>query len=487
MNVLAELGGPRHDAQAIRKPTFIIEQADTIRLTEYAALRREHFVERQSLFTESDLDDYDRDPHTIVLVARSISDRSEPGPILGGVRLHPHGDPLVGWWVGSRLVTTEQAGSGVGAALVRAACSRAEAEGAIRFDACVQLDKEKFFHRLGWTRSRYVTAHNAPHVLMHWPIGTFANTAEHKSAIGRLVADVAPGGNGWVGDDGAPVPDTDVVVVNDAILPTMVERDPWWAGWCSVLVNINDLTAMGASPTGLLDSVGAPTESLAGRTLAGLNAASQAWGVDILGGHTQLGVHAALSVTMVGRTPRPIPGGGAEPGQRLSLIADLTGTWRPGYAGRQWDSTSGRSPQELRVMQQLVAQLEPSAAKDVSMAGIVGTAAMLAESSGVSATIDIAAIQRPDGTRLDQWLSCFPGYAMLIAHDAPIVAGQTGTGLDDIDGLVVSEIGRLEAGSGVSLCWPDGYQREVVGGTVTGLGPADARPQIDTQGASKRA
>ena len=73
-----------------------------------------------------------------------------------------------------------------------------------------------------------------------------------------VLGDLRPGGPGFVGDDGAPVPGTDVVVVTDAILPTMVERDPWWAGWCAVLVNVNDLAAMGAAPVGLTDALAAP-------------------------------------------------------------------------------------------------------------------------------------------------------------------------------------------------------------------------------------
>jgi len=48
----------------------------------------------------------------------------------------------------------------------------------------------------------------------------------------------------------------DLVAACDAIIPSLVERDPEWAGWCSVLVNINDLSAMGAVPSGLLDAVG---------------------------------------------------------------------------------------------------------------------------------------------------------------------------------------------------------------------------------------
>ena len=78
----------------------------------------------------------------------------------------------------------------------------------------------------------------------------------------------------------------------------MVERDPEWAGWCSVLVNVNDLTAMGATPVGLLDAVGAPTRSLLTRIMRGVAQAAQAWRVPVLGGHTQVGVPAALNTSV---------------------------------------------------------------------------------------------------------------------------------------------------------------------------------------------
>ena len=46
-------------------------------------------------------------------------------------------------------------------------------------------------------------------------------------------------------------------------------------------------------------------------------------------------------------SPR-VPGGGAAPGQLLRVTADLGGGWRPGYTGSQWDSSTRRTPAELR-------------------------------------------------------------------------------------------------------------------------------------------
>ncbi|MET1038572.1 MAG: MSMEG_0567/sll0787 family protein, partial [Aeromicrobium sp.] len=254
-----------------------------------------------------------------------------------------------------------------------------------------------------------------------------------------------------------------------AILPSMVERDPEWAGWCAVLVNLNDLSAMGASPVGLLDAVGARDASFARRIFRGLRAASQAWDVPVLGGHTQLGVPASLSVTALGRTDRPVPGGGGSPGESLRLTADLGGDWRAGYTGSQWDSSSLRRADELRALGHVVPALRPTAAKDVSMTGIIGTTGMLAEASGCRAVLDVDDIPMPAAATPGDWLTCFPGFAMISAERTPARAPLPA----HVDTAVC---GRLTEGHGVDLRWPDGIVTSAIAGTVTGLGPATGHP-----------
>lgn len=458
-----------------RRAGFRIEEAPgAVEVAAYRRLRSDVFVHEQGLFSGHDLDDPDSDPRTVVLVARS-----EGGEVIGGVRLGPVADgPDIGWWAGGRLVVAPRArgAQGVGAALVRAACARAEAAGALRFDATVQSRNEVLFRRLGWCSVRPVTVAGAPHVLMRWPIGRVAaHTAAAKAALGPLLAGLrdrpavgappALGGTGFVGDDGAPVPGTDLIAACDAIVPSMVERDPDWAGWCAVLVNVNDLTAMGADPLGLLDAVGAADAGHAARVLAGLARAAGAYGVPVLGGHTQLGVPATLSVTALGRAEHPVPGGGGRPGHAVRLTADLGGGWRPGYRGRQWDSTTHRRTDELRAMAGAVAVVRPAAAKDVSMAGIAGTLGMLAEASGCRAVLDVAAVPRPPAATAGDWLTCFPGYAMLTAAPPGAPAPPAGPATDAV-------CGELTGGRGVGLRWPDGDLTEAVTATVTGMGAA---------------
>ncbi|HET6952776.1 MAG TPA: MSMEG_0567/sll0787 family protein [Acidimicrobiales bacterium] len=457
---LSDYGGPRPAPAAGPRPAVLVGEAGPgPDLAAYHGLRHRAFVVDQGLFDGSDRDDLDADPATLVLVARRPG-----GDVVGGVRLAPRPGTGRGWWAGSRLVVARGAPPGAGSALVRAACARAEAEGALRFDAAVQAGKEAFFTRLGWRAAGPVTLHGAPHVVMRWPIGRIAAQAAAKQAIADVLRDRRPGAPGFVGDDGAPVPGSDLVAATDAVLPSMVERDPWWAGWCSVLVNANDLAAMGAAPVGLLDAVAAPTASLARRVLDGLGAAADRWAVPLLGGHTQVGVPAALSVTMLGRAERLVPGGGGCPGDPVSVVADLSGGWRPGYGGRQWDSTTGRTAADLARLGSVLSRCRPAAAKDVSMAGLVGTLGMLAEASGCGAEVDVAAVPRPPGAGLGDWLTCFPGFGLVVAGEPPSAEAAAPA--------TVATCGRLVAGRGVTLVWPDGVRTGAIAGPVVGMGPA---------------
>nr|WP_253648545.1 MSMEG_0567/sll0787 family protein [Williamsia deligens] len=468
MSILEGLPSPR----GARSPGFLVTTAETAaQHAQYRQLRRAVFVDTQQVFSHSDVDEIDLDERTVVLVAVDAD-----GDVVGGVRIAPVGEHDLGWWTGSRLVVApHRRGTEIASALVRAAVAHAENRGVLRFDACVNARHRGLFHRLGWTSHGDTAIGSVPHVHMRRPMDRLQRTADGAKAF---LADVLEplrghpaglGPRGFVGDDGVPVPGTDVVAACDAILPSMVDRDPWWAGWCSVLVNLNDLIAMGAAPTALLDAVGARTTSQLTRIIRGVAAASAAWDVPVLGGHTQVGVPASVAVTALGRTSTPVPGGGGRVGDILRLTADLTGGWRPGYTGAQWDSTSARPPQDLRALTGLVARMSPHAAKDVSMAGVVGTTGMLAEAGGTGACIDVAATPRPSGADMGSWLTCFPGFGMLTADsgDAADAPAATLPG-----GVVSAACGHLTAEPGVRLRWPDGVETVAIAASVTGLGRA---------------
>jgi selenophosphate synthetase-related protein len=101
------------------------------------------------------------------------------------------------------------------------------------------------------------------------------------------------------------------------------------------------------------------------------------------------------------------------------------------------------------------------------MVGIVGTTGMLAEASGCGAVLDVGSIPRPASAAMGDWLSCFPGYAMVTA-DRP-GAGRMGSPLAS-----TAECGELVEGAGVQLRWPDGMITEAISNNVTGLGSTQA-------------
>ena len=466
IDIVQRLGGP--SPQCRLRPDFLIVDAsdDPARRAAYGRLRVHEFVDRQRLFAHHDGDDADAAASTRVLVAVASD-----GCVLGGVRLHREdGDRELGWWRGSRLVVAVRgtARSRVGAALVRAACATALDLGALRFDAHVQLRHERFFAALGWHSVRRLPAPRTPHILMRWPIDRFERLVDAtKAPIGPLAGDLLAHDR-WRGDDGAPVPGSELVTTVDAITPSMVERDPEWAGWCGVLVTAHDLAAMGAAPVGALDALGARDAAHARRVLEGVAGASDAFGLPILGGHTQLGVPAALAVTGLGHAADPVAAGTGRVGDVVTVTADVSGGWRPGYRGRQWDSTTGRTRAELTAMLDTVRVRRPRAAKDVSMAGIVGTLGMLAEASDCGAELEIAAVPRPSAALMGDWLTCFPGYGV-ITCDAPAAAPL------DAPGARSSSCGVLTAAPGVRLRWPDGEVTSALAtSAVSGLGRAAA-------------
>lgn len=460
-------------AAAGTSTSWTIVESNRAQKQEYLRLRQDVFVAEQGLFAGTDRDETDDDPRAIVLVAVDTD-----GTVVGGVRLAPAtADRDLGWWIGGRLVVARAArrSGGIGPALVRAACARALAEGVLRFEATVQRANTTMFAKLGWVGWGAIDINGVDHERMRWPIARIASlAASTKSFLATLLepygawsesSSESLGGSGFVGDDGAPVPGTDVIAATDAILPLLVDKDPEWAGWCAVLVNINDLAAMGAEPVGLMNSIGARDISFARRIFNGLHSGARAWGVPILGGHTQVGVASALSVTALGRTDSPVPGGGGRFGHTISITADLGGGWRRGFEGSQWDSSSARSASELQSLTRMVRDARPAAAKDVSMAGAVGTVGMMAEASGYGATIDVDRIPVPGGAAMGDWLTCFPGFAMVTAD----VAGES---LMSSPLTTTAEVGELTLQRGVSLRWPDGVLTEAIPDSVTGLGRA---------------
>ena len=243
-----------------------------------------------------------------------------------------------------------------------------------------------------------------------------------KADIG-LVAEVFGGGDWYAGpgDDGAVLPDGpgQVVVGGEAILPAFVAADPYGAGIAAVLANVNDLAAMGARPVALLDTV-VGDEATSREVLRGLRWAADVYDVPVVGGHlTRTEGAPSLSAFGIGRADRVLSATHAAAGQVLVLGCCLEGTMREDFLFfPSFDQRGDRLAGDVRLLADLATAGTAVAAKDVSMAGLVGSLAMLLEPGRLGVTVDLEVLPVPDGVPLADWLGCFPCFAFLLTCPA---------------------------------------------------------------------
>ncbi len=244
-----------------------------------------------------------------------------------------------------------------------------------------------------------------------------------KASI-AMVREVLGAGD-WLsgpGDDGAllqtPAPHggtAGIVVCGEAIFPPFVAGDPYGAGVAAVLTNVNDLAAMGAVPLAIVDTVTGDDEHCRA-ALEGMRDASAMYAVPVVGGHLTISDGPpALSAFGVGSCPTPLSAAAAAPGQRLALLACLEGDMRDDFPFfRSFEQRRGRLDGDVRLLAELAGTGAWVAAKDVSMAGLLGSLAMLLEPSRCGVTLELDRLPCPDGVALERWLIAFPCFAFLV-------------------------------------------------------------------------
>ncbi|MGH3180571.1 MAG: AIR synthase related protein [Streptosporangiaceae bacterium] len=281
-----------------------------------------------------------------------------------------------------------------------------------------------------------------------------------KSEIG-LVSEIFKSTD-WLtgpGDDGAVVTDRGVslVVGGEAILPSFVTADPYGAGVAAVTTNLNDLAAMGAWPLALVDTVTGP-RAIIRRVLEGMRWASGLYRVPVVGGHlTVTDGPPGLSAFGLGRADRALSAQLAEPGQSLLVGCCVQGRMRPDFPFfPSFEERGDRLAGDVRLLAEGAAAGWVVAAKDVSMAGLVGSLAMLLECNKLGVVVDLDTLPVPAGVTVEQWVTCFPCLAFLLCvppgREADclrafarrgLAAARVGT-LDDTGELRLCSAGRTE-------------------------------------------
>ncbi|MGB8311873.1 MAG: methanogenesis marker 2 protein [Halobacteriota archaeon] len=211
-----------------------------------------------------------------------------------------------------------------------------------------------------------------------------------------------------------------LLIAADGIWSKLMDADSEWAGYCSILVNIHDIVAMGGTPLAMVDVLSASSLEVSNHVLAGMSEAVKKFGIPVVGGHIHPDTYYnALDVAILGvvKSDSIIYSSNANEGEDVIVAVDLDGRVHPSCS-LCWDTTTMRRPEILKkqigVMKILGERHIVTSGKDISNPGMLGTLGMLLEVSRVGALIDLDSIPIPEGVEMQHWLKMYPGMGFVV-------------------------------------------------------------------------
>ena len=225
------------------------------------------------------------------------------------------------------------------------------------------------------------------------------------------------------GDDASAIDIGDnqvVLLAADGIWGDLMNVDPYWAGYCAVLVNVNDIAAMGGKPIAMVNIMAVDNDEIYDEILSGIVDGCRKFNVPMVGGHLHPDAeYNSLDVAIAGIASKDslITSSGAKVGDKVIVAIDTDGRQYPGIP-LNWDTTYEKDAKlvqdQIKVMQKIAEEHLPSAGKDISNPGTLGTLEMLLESSGVGASVELEKIPRNENVDWDMWLRAYPGAAFVM-------------------------------------------------------------------------
>jgi AIR synthase-related protein len=277
-----------------------------------------------------------------------------------------------------------------------------------------------------------------------------------KVTIRKAYAPAEPlSGQVRLGDDCAAIPDGDgyLLFAAEGMLASFVEDDPWFAGYCAVMVNVSDVAAMGGRPVAVVDVLWTADLARTEPIWEGMTAAARAYGVPVVGGHTTVtgAGQTFLAAAVLGKARKLITSFDALPGDDLLMAVDLRGSYRRGKPF--WNASVDAPAHQLRDDLELLPALAETglcrAGKDISNGGTAGTLAMLLEGSGVGGELWLDQVPRPAGVDLIRWLGSFPSFGYLLSVTPANTSGVQA--LFNSRGIACAPVGRITPGQSLVL------------------------------------
>jgi putative methanogenesis marker protein 2 len=294
-----------------------------------------------------------------------------------------------------------------------------------------------------------------------------------KHSIGEMVRALrieAPHVVASFGEDAAVIEHNGeaLLLAADGIWSRLMEADPYWAGYCSVLVNIHDIAAMGGRPIAMVDIFSISKSTVQELVVKGMHDASAQFGVPIVGGHLHPDApYSVIDVSILGSAALDsiIYSHTAEAGDSVVAAIDLTGRVHPSCS-LNWDSVTMKSAGDVRAQIALMEVIGKrhlvTAGKDISNPGLIGTLGMLLEVSGKGAEIDLGLIPKPNlsanNMTFEQWVRMYPGMGFILTAKKGKVPELIG--LFAGVGMTAREIGSVNTSRELRITY-DGQETQV--------------------------
>lgn len=275
---------------------------------------------------------------------------------------------------------------------------------------------------------------------------------------------------GELGDDTAALPAGEgvTVVSTDMSVEDVHFRRAWLTpdeiGWRATASALSDLAAAAATPVGITAAIAMPqhgTEEELVAMMRGVGAAARAVKCKVLGGDLSAGPCWQVTVTVLGRTHRPISRREAKPGDSLWITGTLGGAraaleaWRHGIEPAPAARLAFARPQPRIRAGQWLAREGASAMIDISD-GLGGDAGHIAAASGVGIALEIEKVPpHPSVVAVAHLLGLTPAhFAALGGEDYELLVALPGffNGQHDCEaatGVSLTRIGTVVQGAGL--------------------------------------
>lgn len=224
------------------------------------------------------------------------------------------------------------------------------------------------------------------------------------------------------GEDAAAIDmgDRYVLFAADGIMESLVKSDPYLAGYFSVLVNVNDIAAMGGRASGMVDILSMSDAHSCDELLKGIQEGIRRFNVPLVGGHTHPDCHYnAIDISIIGHVPKDsiVLSSTARPGDDIVFVMDVDGYY-PKSVPYAWVTTLDKDIAFVQDQMEAAAVVADRklvhAGKDMSNPGSLGTLGMMLECSEMGATVDVNKIPVPEDCEdFVKWLLAYQGCAFV--------------------------------------------------------------------------